>query len=106
MAAGERVWYGGQWGFYWYAQEAGARISKPGEPGPNPGDLLAVGLLEGGGVTRNRFPKRELIDSRHYSAPHGRTMGYGAGLYSNVCGVSVWIWNPETTNDYELWRIH
>jgi len=106
VAAGEKVWYGGQWGFYWYAQEAGARISKPGEPGPNPGELLAVGLLEGGNVTRNRFPNRELLDSRHYDAPHGRTMGYSAGLYSNYFGPALWVWSPETTNDYELWRIH
>jgi hypothetical protein len=106
VAAGEKVWYGGQWGFYWYAQEAGARVSKPGEPGPNPGELLAVGLLESGDVTRNRFPNRELVDSRHYGAPHGRTMGYHAGLYSNHFGRSLWIWAPETTNDYELWRIH
>ena len=84
MAAGEKVWYGGQWGFYWYAQEAGAQISKPGEPGPLPGDLLAVGLMEGGGATLNRFPNRELVDSRSYDSPHGRTMGFGAGLYRTV----------------------
>jgi 4-amino-4-deoxy-L-arabinose transferase-like glycosyltransferase len=107
VAAGEKVWYGGQWGFYWYAQEAGAKISKPGEPGPNPGELLAVGLIEGGGVTRDRFPNRELIDSRHYDSPHGRTMGYGACLYTNNCGgYAPWVWKPETTNVYELWRIH
>ena len=106
VAAGEKVWYGGHWGFYWYAQEAGARISKPAEPGPNPGELLAVGLLEAGGVTRERFPHRELIDSRHYDSPHGRTMGYGAGLYSNGYGIATWMWNPQATNDYELWRIH
>lgn len=106
VAAGEKVWYGGQWGFYWYAQEAGARVSKPGEPGPNPGELLAVGLLEGGNVTRSRFPNRELVDSRHYAAPHGRTMGYYGGLYSNRFGRALWVWSPETTNDYELWRIH
>jgi hypothetical protein len=106
VAAGEKVWYGGQWGFYWYAHEAGARVSKPGEPGPNPGELLAVGLLESGDVTRNRFPNRELLDSRHYAAPHGRTMGYYGGLYSNRFGRALWVWSPETTNDYELWRIH
>lgn len=105
VAAGEKVWFGGQWGFYWYAQEAGARISQPGKPGPNAGELLAVGLMEGGNVTRDRFPARELVDSRHYKAPHGRTMGYGGGLYSNYFGDSVWVWSPETTNDYELWRI-
>jgi hypothetical protein len=105
VAAGEKVWYGGEWGFYWYAHEAGARISKPGEPGPNPGELLAIGLMEGGGVTRDRFPNRELIDSRRYDSPHGRTMGYGAGLYSNNFGDSPWVWNPQATNVYEVWRI-
>jgi 4-amino-4-deoxy-L-arabinose transferase-like glycosyltransferase len=107
VAAGEKVWSGGQWGFYWYAQEAGAKISKPGEPGPNPGELLAVGLMESGGVTRDRFPNRELIDSRRYDSPHGRTMGYGGCLYSNRCGgYAPWVWKPEATNVYELWRIH
>jgi hypothetical protein len=105
VAAGEKVWYSGQWGFYWYAQEAGARISKPGQPGPNPGELLAVGLMEGGDATLKRFPNRELIASRHYDAPHGRTMGYGGGLYSNNIGRAPWVWNPKATNDYELWRI-
>lgn len=106
VAAGEKVWYGGQWGFYWYAQEAGAQISKPGEPGPLPGDLLAVGLMEGGGATLNRFPNRELVDSRSYDSPHGRTMGFGAGLYSNSFGYVPWRWNPHATNDYQLWRVH
>jgi len=105
VAAGEKVWYGGQWGFYWYAQQAGARVSRPGEPGPNPGELLAVGLMEDGNVARSRFPGRKLIDSRHYDAPHGRTTGYGGGLFSNFLGDSLWVWKPETTNDYELWRI-
>ena len=106
VAAGEKVWYGGQWGFYWYAHEAGAQISKPGEPGPLPGDLLAVGLMEGGGATLNRFPNRELIDSRSYDSPHGRTMGFGAGLYSNSFGYVPWRWKPDARNVYELWRIH
>jgi hypothetical protein len=106
VAAGEKVWYGGQWGFYWYAQEAGARISKPGEPGPNPGELLAVGLLEGGDATLKRFPNRELIDWRSYTSPYGRTVGYGAGLYSNRFGYLPWRWNPAATNTYQLWRIH
>ena len=61
--------------------------------------------MEGGGVTRDRFPNRELIDSRRYDSPHGRTMGYGAGLYSNNFGDSPWVWNPQATNVYEVWRI-
>jgi hypothetical protein len=106
VAKGEKVWYGGEWGFYWYAQQGGARVSKPGEPGPNPGELLAVGLMEGGDATLKRFPNREFIDSRSYDSPHGRTMGYGAGLYSNHYGYLPWRWNPGATNVYQLWRIH
>ena len=105
LAAGEKVWYGGFLGYYWYAQEAGAVVSKPGEPGPNPGELLAVGLSEFGALTRDRFPNRELVDSRHYSLPHGRTMGGGGALYTNNFGPALWVWNPESTADYELWRI-
>lgn len=106
VRAGERVWYGaGQWGFYWYAREAGARVSVPGEPGPLSGELLAVGLVEGGGSTLKRFPNRELVDSRAYGSPHGRTMGYGGALYSNSCGDAPWIWKPEATNVYQLWRV-
>lgn len=106
VAAGERVWFSGQWGIYWYAQRAGAKVSKPGEPGPNPGELLVVGLMEGGGAALKRFPNRELVDSRSYGSPHGRTMGYGAGLYSNAYGLLPWRWNPSAANVYEVWRIH
>jgi hypothetical protein len=105
VAAGEKVWYGGQWGFYWYAEQAGARISKPGESGPNPGELLAVALTEGGGATLSRFPHRKLVDTRVYDSPHGRTMEFGGGLYSNHSGNALWVWNPRATNTYELWRI-
>jgi hypothetical protein len=105
VAKGERVWFGGQWGFYWYALKAGAQLSKPGVPGPLPGDLLAVGVMEGGSVTRDRFPNRELVATRTYDSPHGRTMGYGAGLYSNAFGRTLWVLNPLATNTYELWRV-
>jgi hypothetical protein len=106
IAKGEKVWFNGQWGFYWYALEAGASVSKPGELGPNPGDLLAVGTIEGADSTLNRFPHRELIDERCYNSPHGRTVEYGAGLYSNLHGHVPWRWNPAATNDYQVWRIH
>jgi hypothetical protein len=105
VAAGEKVWFGGQWGFYWYAQQAGAAVSKPGEAGPHAGELLAVGLAEGGGHTLNRFPHRKLIDARAYDSPHGRTMGFGGGLYSNFSGKALWVWSPQAVNVYELWRI-
>jgi hypothetical protein len=105
VAAGERVWFSGQLGFYWYAQQAGATVTNPSKPGPNPGELLALGLVESGQVARDRFPNRELVDSRHYDSPHGRTNLHGGGLYCNGCGDALWVWNPKATNDYELWRI-
>ena len=106
VAAGEKVWYGGEWGFHWYAEQAGATISKPGVPGPNPGELLAVGLMEGGAATLKRFPNRELIATRSYDSPHGRTLGGGAGLYGNDWGMVPWVWNPHAINEYQLWRVH
>lgn len=106
VAAGEKVWFSGQWGFYWYAQEAGAKVTRPDEPGPNPNELLVVGLMESGGLALKRFPNRELVDSRSYGSRYGRTMGYGAGLYSNGFGILPWRWNPSATNVYEVWRIH
>jgi hypothetical protein len=106
VAAGEKVWYSGDWGFYWYAQEAGGRVARPDEPGPLTGELLAVGLMEAGDAALKRFPNRELVDSRSYDSPHGRTMGYGAGLYSNNYGYLLWRWNPAATNKYEIWRVH
>ena len=105
VTAGEKVWFSGQWGFYWYAQEAGAKITRPDEPGPYSGEFLVVGLMEGGDMALKRFPNRELIESRGYNSPRGRTMGYGAGLYSNGYGILPWRWNSSALNVYEVWRI-
>jgi hypothetical protein len=105
VAAGEKVWYAGQWGFYWYARVAGSEVFVPGQSPAHAGDLLAVGDMEGGNAILKYFPNRELIDSRHYPSPYGRTMGHGGALYSNLYGRAPWVWEPGATNDYELWRI-
>jgi hypothetical protein len=39
-------------------------------------------------------------------SPYGRTVGYGAGLYSNRFGYLPWRWNTAASNTYQLWRIH
>jgi len=106
VAAGEKVWYAGEWGFYWYAEQAGAKVAKSGESSARPGDLLAIGLMENGDVVLKDYAKRELVDSRSYDSPRGRTMGFGAGLYSNRFGLLPWRWNPAATNEYQVWRIH
>ncbi len=87
---------GEQGGFYRCAQEAGATIANPTKRGQR---------MEGGAVTHNRFPMRDLIDSRHSRLPHRRTMGHGGGPYGHPVGLPVLVWKPETTIDCELWRI-
>ena len=52
VAAGERVWFGGQYWSYWYAPLAGATLTFPGGPQPKPGDLLVVDRFASGGDIR------------------------------------------------------
>jgi hypothetical protein len=103
--AGERVWYRGQWGFYWYAKEAGAEFADPTRSSLQRGDLIAIGALDGSARALLDFPNRDLVDSVRFAAPYGHTVGYGGGLYSNHMGYSLWAWNPEATTNYEIWRI-
>jgi hypothetical protein len=105
VAAGEKVWYGGDFSAYWYAPLAGAELLVPGKREPKPGDLLAVGIPEGGDATLVPYPKRTLLQTVTHTYRFGRTMGAGIGLYSS--GQGVWIWGfGATDNDmYEIWRI-
>jgi hypothetical protein len=106
-AAGEKVWFGGQWGFYWYAQRAGARLSEPGVEGPRPGDLLAVAQGPMGGQhTLNRFPQRSLLRTFSRSCDCGRTTVSRAGLYTNFSSNFLWLWASGEVARFELWRIH
>ena len=100
VAGGERVWFGGQWGFYWYAQRAGGEISKPGGEAPKQGDLLAVDLMRGGSATLARFPNRSLVERLSYLSKRGSTLG----LYSNLYSKLLWNMRHEV-GIYELWRI-
>ena len=103
VAAGERVWFSGQFAAHWYAPLAGATQTYPGGPQPQPGDLLVVIDL-GGEWMLPRFPHRTLVDAVTHKYRFGRTMGPGIGLYSNRVG--YWLWGFGGPNDrYELWRI-
>jgi hypothetical protein len=106
VAAGEKVWFDGQFSAYWYAPLAGATLTFPGGPQPKPGDLLVVGLFEGGKyLVLPSFPHRTLVDAVTHEYRFGRTMGAGIGLYTNRVG--YWLWGFGTSPDdrYELWRI-
>jgi len=107
VAAGETVWFDGQFSAYWYAPLAGARLTFPGGPQPKPGDLLAVGLYEGGGyLVLPRFPHRTLVDAVTHQYRFGRTMGAGIGLYTNRVGYWLWGFGASPEDRYELWRIN
>jgi hypothetical protein len=97
VAAGEKVWFGGQYWSYWYAPLAGATLTFSGGPQPKPGDLLVVGLFGGGGAHSplERFPHRTLVEAISQNHRYGR-------IYNGL-----WLWGfGDSENDrYELWRI-
>jgi hypothetical protein len=97
VAAGEKVWFGGEYWSYWYAPQAGATLTFPSGPQPKPGDLLVVGLFGGGGAHSplERFPHRTLVEAISQNHRFGR-------IYNGI-----WMWGfGESENDrYELWRI-
>ena len=106
IAAGEKVWYDGNFSAYWYAPLAGATQTFPGGPQPKPGDLLVVGLPESGSaLVLPRFPHRTLVASVTHKYSFGRTTGAGAGLYSNHLGYWMWGFGESKNDRYELWRI-
>jgi hypothetical protein len=62
VAAGHRVWFASQWGFYWYALKAGARPLWTDQV-PTPGDYLARGEMEGYAETLKRLPPAILVET-------------------------------------------
>ena len=62
-AKGEKVWFTGQWGLYWYARKAGANIVMASESEPKSGDLLLAGKKDGGANIVERFPHRVWLRS-------------------------------------------
>ena len=105
-AAGQRVWFGGQYWSYWYAPLAGATLTFQGGPQPKPGDLLVVDVYAALGQSPlERFPHRTLVEVIIHKYRFGRTMGAGKGLYSNVLGYWLWGFGESEKDRFELWRI-
>jgi 4-amino-4-deoxy-L-arabinose transferase-like glycosyltransferase len=106
VAAGETVWFDGQFSAYWYAPLAGATQTFAGGPQPKPGDLLVVGLSEDGQeLVLPRFPHRTLVGAETHQYSFGRTTGAGIGLYSNRIGYWMWGFGSSPYDRYELWKI-
>jgi hypothetical protein len=106
VAAGDRVWYPGQYWSFWYAPLAGARLTFPGGPQPKPGDFLVVDRFgEGKYPPLARFPHRTLVETISHKYRFGRTMGAGKGLYDNGEGLWLWGFGHSEKDRFELWRI-
>lgn len=108
VAAGEKVWFPGQYWSYWYAPLDGATLTYPGGPQPKPGDLLVVDVFAdsaGAHWPLKRFPHRTLVDAVDHKYSFGRTMGAGMGLYSNAFGFWLWGFGESDKDRFELWRI-
>jgi hypothetical protein len=105
VAAGEKVWYGSEFSAYWYAARAGAELITNVRH-PQPGDLLAVGIFEGGELTLHSLPHRTLLETIPVKYSFGRTTGTRISLYTNW-DKRTWLWGFETSDSdrYELWRI-
>jgi len=105
VAAGHRVWFASQWGFYWYAMKAGGQLLRP-EDVPVQGDYLVKGELEGWPETLKRLPPAIPVETLSIGGPGGRTMTLteGAGLYSNNNGDLMWVWRTGEWNHYEVWQ--
>jgi hypothetical protein len=104
-AAGDTVWYGGNFSAYWYAPLNGARLYVLGTTEPKSGDLLVVGIQEGGRTTLAHFPKRHLVRVISHRYRFGRTMFDGKGLYTNLQGNWLWGFGDSDDDRYELWKI-
>ena len=102
---GERVWFTGEWGIYWYAQRAGASVLIPGVSSPRAGDLMLTGDQESRNGVINGFPKRSLVQEKAFSWSGGRVMSAKdmAGLYTT--GRLAWAWGSGEVNRYQLWRL-
>ena len=103
--AGETVWYGGDFSAYWYAPLNGASLYVVGSTEPKSGDLLVVGIREGGLQTLAHFQKRHLLGAVYHQYRFGRTMFQGKGLYTNIWGNWLWGFGDSEDDRYELWKI-
>jgi hypothetical protein len=105
---GERIWFSGQWGLYWYALHDGARLFAPGGPAPERGDLLVAETFEQSSGALAKFPQRQLTAELAFSWEGGRVLSHrhGAGLYSNLWGPLPWSWGTGEVDSFELWRIY
>jgi len=106
VQAGETVWFAGSWGFYWYAEKAGAKVLSLTAPYPKPGDIVVVNsswLRDETSVIQ----RHTVLESSEDASPGGRIFGgFGrAGFYSNGYGSLPWTIGRDAITRFEVWRV-
>jgi hypothetical protein len=109
VAAGERVWFVGQWGFQWYAEQAGARPVTITPPFPVTGDAVVISTRCYKGMEVQQMLRSEYrlvpIGEVAERGPGGRVMSEGAGFFSNVWGFWPWTWGADELEEIVATRV-
>ena len=81
---GETLWFQGHWGFQYYMAQQGGRAQDINQPGPRPGEFLAVPFNN-----TNLHPPNWRSEELHFAGPRWITTlegDIGAGFYTSQAG--------------------
>jgi hypothetical protein len=104
VAAGDRVWFAGHWGFHWYAERAGAVALSIDPPFPTRGDVIVSSSVDRPVGLLPQVP-RELIETYGTARPSGQVMSRNAGFYSDLWGLFPWWWERPLGPGFQAWRV-
>jgi hypothetical protein len=106
VAAGERVWFAGHWGFHRYAEAAGGLPLSLDPPYPEVGDVVVVSTVDRPAGLLCALP-RVLLAMEGGLEPAGQVMSRAAnaGFYSDDWGLLPWGWGPPDAEGFQVWRV-
>lgn len=107
VQAGLKVWFGGNWGFQWYAEHAGARALTGRGLLPRPGDRVVASDITVERILDHSVPRRRALGGLAETRPGGRLMNRaaGAGFYSNIWGYWPWVYSTLPLDRFTLWAV-
>jgi hypothetical protein len=104
VARGERVWFSGSFGLYWYARRAGARCL--GAEPLRSGELLVVGFMPD--AARVAAVGKTLVRAIEDARPGGRTMSAEdhAGFFADGWGPLPWALGEGLIQRISVYRVN
>jgi 4-amino-4-deoxy-L-arabinose transferase-like glycosyltransferase len=105
VRAGQRVWYGGGWGFQWYAQQAGAAVLASAPPYPEPGDFIVTSDVTPG--VKVNAAIADAVAGQPARSRWGRILSPAdhAAFYVPELGVLPWTWRNGPIDVVRTWRV-